>query len=140
MSEYIKSIVSAVIAVGLITTLFSKNSFSKYINLLSSIIVMAVLILPVVRVSFEPMEFSADEVKIEKNRYLQDEFEKVLQERIKEELKRKTGKDFEVLVSAEVTDDAKIQQIKLSPYSEEYAKIVREYLGFDENGAKINER
>ena len=47
MSEYIKTVVKAVIAVGIVTSLFSENKLSKYINLISGIVVMAVLILPV---------------------------------------------------------------------------------------------
>lgn len=137
MREYVKVVISAVIAVGIITSLFSKTVFSKYINLISSIIVMAVLIFPVLKISPQPLEFSATELDVQKNNYLEDEFEKNLEEKIKEQLKVKTTRDIEVKVEASIEDEVKIEEIRITPFQEEYAKIIREYLNTGENGAQI---
>ena len=139
MSDYITTVVKAVISVGIITSLFSKNSLSKYINLISGIVVMAVVILPIFKISPVPMEFSFTELEIKKSTYLNDEFERVLEERIKEEIKKKTSAEIEVDVEASADAEPKIEKISIRPYEEEYAKIIKEYLNTGENGAKIDE-
>ena len=139
MSEYIKTVVKAAVSVGIITSLFSGNKLSKYINLISGIVVMAVLILPVLDISPEPLEFSAIELDVQKNTYLKDEFEKTLEERIKEEVKRKTSQEIEVKVEASVDNDVKIKKISIRPYREEYVNLIKQYLNTGENGAQIDE-
>lgn len=139
MSEYIKTVVKAVIAVGIITSLFSENKLSKYINLISGIVVMAVLILPVLDISPEPLDYSVVELDVQKNTYLKDEFEKTLEERIKEEVKLKTSQEIEVDVVANVENEPKIEKISIKPYKEEYADLIKKYLNTGENGAQINE-
>lgn len=139
MSDYITTVVKAVISVGIITSLFSENSLSKYINLISRIVVMAVVILPVADLSFEPAELSYTELDIQKNAYLKDEFEKNLAEKIKEKIKLETNQEIEVHVEATTEDEVKIEKISIKPYKEEYTKIIKEYLNTGENGAEINE-
>ena len=138
MSEYIKTVVKAVVSVGIITSLFSENKLSKYVNLISGIVVMAVLILPVLDISPEPLEFDAVELDVQKNTYLKDEFEKTLEERIKEEVKRQTSQEIEVNVETDV-EEAKIERISIKPYKEEYVNLIKKYLNTGENGAQVYE-
>lgn len=139
MNEYIKTVVKAVVSVGIITSLFSENKLSKYINLISGIVVMAVLILPVLDISPEPLDFSVTELDIQKNAYLKEEFEKTLESRIKEEVKLKTSREIEVEVEASIDNDAKIERISIKPYKEEYVNLIKQYLNTGENGAQIDE-
>lgn len=138
MSEYIKTVVKAVIAVGIITSLFSENKLSKYINLIAGIVVMAVLILPVLNISPKPLEFDTVELELQKNTYLKDEFEKTLEERIKEEVKRQTSREIEVKVKANI-EESKIEKISIKPYKEEYVNLIKKYLNTGGNGAQIDE-
>ncbi len=137
MNEYIKTVVKAVVSVGIITSLFSGNKLSKYINLISGIVVMAVLIMPVADISFESLDFDAEGLDIQKNTYLKDEFEKNLEQKIKDELKRKTNQEIEVDVVANTDKEIIIESINIKPYKKEYTDIIKEYLGTGENGAQI---
>ncbi len=139
MSEYIKTVVKAVVSVGIITSLFSENKLSKYINLISGIVVMAVLILPVLDISPEPLDFSVTELDIQKNAYLKEEFEKTLESRIKEEVKAETSQEIEVDVVANIENEPKIEKISIKPYKEEYVNLIKQYLNTGENGAQIDE-
>lgn len=134
MGEYLKTIVSVVLAIGLLSIIFPKNSFGKYINLLTSIIVMAILIVPLFNSHNEiDMDFSASELEYSQNTYIMEEFEKELAKNIEYELNEKTNRDFSVNVHAEKKEEIiNVYEIEIFPYSEEYAKIVAEYLGIDE--------
>ena len=125
MSEYLKTVVASVFAVGLISVLFPKDNFGKYTGILAGIIVMSILLLPLFNIG-ETLEFNT-------NSYIMDEFEKELSENIKQKLKNDTDIDFSVTVYAEKKDEIiEINQIEIAPYSKEYALIVSEYLGVDE--------
>jgi len=136
MVSYIKTVIGAVLAVGAINSIFTNNPFGKYINFLSSVIVMTVLISPILN--------GGDEIKINTNidteiletkstSYIMDEFENNLSQKIEEEMKRQTGSNFFVAVQAvEKENTVEIKEIEISPYSEEYAKAVSEYTGIKE--------
>ena len=53
MTHYLKTIVTVVVGVSAIMVLLPKDGFSKYVNLLSGILVMAVVIMPVFNFEFE---------------------------------------------------------------------------------------
>ena len=83
------------------------------------------------------MDFDAEGLDIQKNTYLKDEFEKNLEQKIKDELKIKTNQEIEVDVVANTDKEIIIESINIKPYKEEYANIIKEYLGTGENGAQI---
>ncbi len=130
MSDYLKTVVTAVVAVSVITSLIPKDGFSKYINLLASIIVMAVVITPVFKFTPQMAEFNPEELELQHADFVADEFEKNLAEKIKTELYARTGTDFVVEVQA-TTDE--IKSVRISPYSREYAHIVEEFIGVGED-------
>lgn len=134
MSEYLKTVVSVVIAVSLLSTILPQNSFGKYGNLLTSIIVMAVLCAPFMdtRNNIE-LDFLPTQLEFSKNSYIMQEFEKELAKKIEGELENTTSLDFSVTVRAEKNEDIiEIKEIEISPFSNEYAAIVSEYLGIGE--------
>lgn len=134
MSEYLKTVVSVVIAVSLLSTILPQNSFGKYGNLLTSIIVMAVLCAPFIntRNNIE-LDFLPTQLEFSKNSYIMQEFEKELAKKIEGELENTTNLDFSVTVRAEKNEDIiEIKEIEISPFSNEYAAIVSEYLGIGE--------
>lgn len=134
MSEYLKTVVSVVIAVSLLSTILPQNSFGKYGNLLTSIIVMAVLCAPFMdtRNNIE-LDFLPTQLEFSKNSYIMQEFEKELAKKIEGELENTTNLDFSVTVRAEKNEDIiEIKEIEISPFSNEYAAIVSEYLGIGE--------
>ncbi len=137
MSEYIKMVISAVVAASVITALFSGSNISKYISLISSIIVMAVILTPVLKITSEPLEIPTEALEIQTEAYVKEEVEKELAGRIKEELQKKTGTDFTVLVTVGTDKELTVKQVKISPYSESSAKIVREYLELGEDVTKV---
>ncbi len=130
MSDYLKTVVTAVVAVSVITSLIPKDGFSKYINLLASIIVMAVVITPMFKFTPQMTEFNPEELELQQADFVADEFEKNLAEKIRAELYVRTGTDFVVEVQA-TTDE--IKSVRISPYSREYAHIVEEFIGVGED-------
>ncbi len=130
MSDYLKTVVIAVVAVSVITSLIPKDGFSKYINLLASIIVMAVVVTPVFEFTPKMAELNPEELQLQHSDYVADEFEKKLAEKIKSELYTKTGKNFTVEVEA-TTDE--IKSVRILPYNSEYARIVEEFIGVGED-------
>ena len=135
MSEYVKTVVSVVIAVSLLSVILPQNSFGKYGNLLTSIIVMAVLCAPFVntRNNIE-LDFLPTQLEFSKNSYIMQEFEKELAKKIESELEGKTSLDFSVMVRAEKNEDIiEINEIEISPFSNEYARIVSEYTNVGED-------
>lgn len=136
MREYLKTVVSCVLAVGIITTLLPRGSFSKYASLLSGIIVMAVVISPFIsggdkRIEFE--DINIEEIEINTNSYIMEEYEKELAKNIEKMLKEKTDIDFSVTVRAKKKDDIiEIKEIEITPYTSKYSSLISEYLGIDE--------
>lgn len=133
MNEYIRTIINVVVAVGITTSLFSQNSLSKYINLISGIVVMAVLIMPFSDISTELERISVEELDIPQNTYLKDELEKNLEEKIHEKLKQETSQEVEVKVIVNMENEVKIEKISIKPYKEEYLNIINQYLNTAEN-------
>lgn len=134
MSEYLKTVVSVVIAVSLLSVILPQNSFGKYGNLLTSIIVMTVLCAPFMntRNNIE-LDFLPTQLEFNKNSYIMQEFEKELAKKIEGELEGKTSLDFSVTVRAEKNEDIiEIKEIEISPFSNEYARIVSEYTNVGE--------
>ena len=133
MNEYIRTIINVVVAVGITTSLFSQNSLSKYINLISGIVVMAVLIMPFSDISTELERISVEELDIPQTTYLKDELEKNLEEKIHEKLKKETSQEVEVDVTVDMENEVKIEKISIKPYKEEYLNIINQYLNTAEN-------
>ena len=136
MGQYLKTVVSAVLAVGIISVLLPRDSFSKYVNLLAGIIVMAVIISPIMSMRDKKIEFGhidVEELEFNTNSYIMEEYEKELAQNIKEMLKTKTNINFSVSVRAEKNDDTiEIKEIEISPYKPEYTALIRDYLGISE--------
>ena len=136
LSEYLKTVVASVFAVGLISVLFPKDNFGKYTGILAGIIVMSILLLPLFNIGEKELDIEnldIETLEFNTNSYIMDEFEKELSENIKQKLKNDTDIDFSVTVYAEKEDEIiEINQIEIAPYSKEYALIVSEYLGVDE--------
>ena len=136
MGEYIKTVVSAVLAVGIISAVLPKDSFFKYVNLLSGIIVMTVIVSPLISVrdnSFKLNKINVENLVFDTNSYIMEEYEKELSENIKKFLLKETNIEFSVSVRADKNDDIiEIKEIEISPYNEEYTAIISDYLGIDE--------
>lgn len=136
MGEYLKTVVSCVLAVGIITTLLPHGSFSKYANLLSGIIVMAVVISPLISggdKNFEFEDINIEELEINTNSYIMEEYEKELAKNIEKMLKEKTDIDFSVSVRAKKSDDIiEISEIEITPYASKYSTLISDFLGIDE--------
>lgn len=136
MGEYLKTILTVVIAVGIITTIAPKGAMSGYSKMLSGVVVMAVILAPVLKLEdYRPDTFTPDikEIGIQSNTYLMEEYEKELSKNIKNHLKEETGIEFEVLVFADKNDEIiEIKQVEISPFSSKYAKIITDYTGIDE--------
>ena len=136
MGEYLKTVVSAVFAVGIITALLPKDGFSKYVNLLAGIIVMAVIISPILSVRNKSIEFEKIDTKsldFNTNSYIMEEYEKELAKNIENMLTQKTKVGFSVLVFVDKDEDIiEIQKIEITPYTKEYALLVSDYIGIDE--------
>lgn len=130
MTEYLKTVVTAVVAVSVITTLLPKDGFSKYVNLLASILVMTVVITPIFKTSPEITELDTESLQLEEIDYISAEFRKNLAEKIKSELHSKTNTEFIVEVDATTEE---IKSVKISPYSQEYAKIAAQFTGVGED-------
>jgi stage III sporulation protein AF len=126
MTQYLKTVVTAVVAVSVITTLLPKDGFSKYVNLLTSILVMTIVISPVLK--WTPEISNADIITMDiesQDDYVETEFKKNLAEKIKQELRDKTGKEFIVEVDATTEE---IKTVKISPYNDVYVRVVTEFL------------
>ena len=136
MSEYIKTVIITVLSVSVISCLFPKNSFGKFANIIASIIVMAVLLMPVAKLggNFSFDTLPEDLPVNSENIYLKSELEKELAHKLKQELYEKTGKEFSVEIKASVTQESvSIERVKIFPYTAEYAGICASYLGIEED-------
>lgn len=137
MSEYIKTVIITVLSVSVISCLFPKNSFGKFANIIASIIVMAVLLMPVAKLGGGNFNFDTlpeDLPTNSENIYLKSEFEQELAHKLKQELYEKTGKEFSVEIKASVTQESvSIEKAKIFPYTTEYAEICASYLGIEED-------
>ena len=135
MSEYLKTVITSVLAISTLSVFFSEDSFGKYANLLSGIIVMSILLTPVLNTDGAFLqEFpQTEKMEIGENRYLMEEFEKQLSQKVEEKLATITGTQFSATVYA-VSDgeNVEINKVEIVPFSEDYAKIVAEYLGIKE--------
>ncbi len=136
MTQYLKTVITAVVSVSVLTTLLPKDGFSKYVNILASILVMTVVIAPVFKLSPELRQLDTEELKIVKTDYVSAEFEKNLEEKIKTEMKSKTNIEFTVEVDATTEE---IKSIKIFPYSQEYAKALAQFTGVGEDKVIKNE-
>lgn len=136
MGEYLKTIVSSVLAVGLISALLPENGFSKYVNILSGIIVMAVIVSPITNSQSKVYRFDEIDVKnleLNTNSYIMEEYEKELSQNIKIMLKDKTNMEFSVTVYAEKNEDIiEIEKIEISPYTSECSRLISDFFGIDE--------
>lgn len=135
MSEYIKTIILTVLAVSVVSYLLPKNSFGKFGNVISSIIVVTVILMPVK--SGEKMylkEIDTEELSKFENTYLESQFEEDLGKKLCQELKEKTGKEFSSDVEVSIVgEEISIVRISIFPYTNEYAKIAASYLGTEED-------
>lgn len=135
MSQYLKTVVMAVIGVSTLSVFFPEDSFGKYTNILSGFIVMAVLLTPILRddVDFVSELPQTEELNISSGRYIMEEFEKELSGRIAEKLESETGEKFLVTVYADTEGEMiNIKKVEITPYSERYAHIVSRYAGLEE--------
>ncbi len=137
MSHYIKTVVGAVLAIGMLNCFFTKDGFGKYVNLLSAVIVMAVILSPILNISknisINTKNIDVKPLEIKGNTYIMEEFEERLSIEIADELKKKTNVDFSITVFAfEDGEDIKIEKIEISPYSKEYARLISEFTGVKE--------
>lgn len=136
MGEYLKTIVSSVLAVGLISAILPAGGFSKYVNLLSGIIVMAVIVSPIINSQNKGYSFDEIDLKtleINTNSYIMEEYEKELALNIKSMLKDKTNTEFSVTVYADKNEEiVEIKRIEISPYTSECSALICNYLGIDE--------
>ncbi len=136
MQEYLKTVVASVLAVGIISAIIPQGSFSKYINLLSGVIVMAVIASPFISSSGGGVLIERPEIEYlltDTNSYIMEEYEKELAQNIKKMLKEKTDIDFSVSVHAKKTDDTiEINEIEITPYASKYSALISEFLGIDE--------
>ena len=137
MGNYLKVVIAMVLAVSLISVIFPKNSFGKYADMLSSIIIMTILASPLLNIgdktgiNFEILEL--ENLEFNKNSYIMGELEKELADRVSVMLKEKTGKNFSVSVKAENQNETiYIEEVEISPFSTEYVYFVAEYLGIEE--------
>lgn len=138
MGEYLKTVVAAVLAVSMISMLFPKGGFGQFANLLTGIIVLAVIFAPLLNLDKKLLPdidtIDVEELELASNSYLMEEFEKELAEKTAAELKKKTKVDFSVAVRAsDEGETVEIHEVELWPYSQEYVNIVSEYLGVGED-------
>lgn len=135
MSQYLKTVITSVLAISTLSVFLPKDSFGKYANLLSGIIVMSILLIPVLNTDDEIfLEVPRiEEMETYENRYLMDEFEKELSQRIEKNLCDTTGIQFSVTVyAASDGETLEINEVEMTPFSEEYAAMVAEYLAIEE--------
>ncbi len=141
MSEYLKTVITSVLAISTLSVFFPEDSFGKYANLLSGIIVMSILLTPVLNTGdtfFQEIP-KTEEIVISENRYLMEEFEKQLSRKVEEKL----ADDFRINFSATVYamsdgENVEISKVEITPFSKEYRETVAEYLAIEED--KITER
>ena len=97
MSHYIKTVIGAVLAISMLNCFFTKDGFGKYVNLLSAVIVMAVILSPILNISknisINTKNIDVKPLEIKGNTYIMEEFEERLSIEIADELKKKTNID-----------------------------------------------
>jgi len=135
MSQYLKTVVLAVMSVSALSVFFPEDSFGKYVNLLSGIIVMSVVLTPVLRADYDSPLIElpqVDELDISSDEYVMDEFENQLSKRIENKLESEFDKDFFVTVRAQKDEETvAIKEVEIAPFGENYAHIISEYLGME---------
>lgn len=135
MSEYIKTIILTVLAVSVASCLLPKNSFGKFGNVIASIIVVTVLLMPVksgVKISLKELDIK--ELSELENTYLKSRLEEDLEKRLCDELKEKTNREFSASVSVSIEgEEIFVEKVAIFPYSKEYAAIASSYLGTEED-------
>lgn len=136
MEEYLKTVVSTVLAVGIISVIVPKGSFSKYVDILSGAIVMVVIVSPFISSAGGKISFEQPDIQYllnDTNSYIMEEYEKELSHDIKKMLKERTNIDFSVSVRADKHEDTiEINEIQISPYSSEYSALISDFFGVDE--------
>lgn len=135
MSEYLKTVITSVFAISTLSVFFPKDSFGKYANLLSGIIVMSILLIPVLNTDDVILQElpGMEEIEVNENRYLMDEFEKELSKRVERKLKDTTGRQFSVTAYASYDGETvEIEGVEIEPFSKEYAAVVSDYLAIEE--------
>lgn len=135
MSQYLKTVVTAILSVSALSVFFPDDSFGKYTNLLSGIIVMSVVLTPVLCADYDNVLIDIpqmEEFDISSEEYVMSEFENQLSTRIESKLETETGSDFSVSVRADSDEETvAIKEVEIAPFSEKCARIVSEYLGME---------
>ena len=137
MGDYIKTVILTVLSVSVISYLFPKNTFGKFANIIASIIVTTVLLIPAAKLGFGD-KFKVDTLPTDtltnsENAYVKEEFEEQLAEKLEQELYKKTNNEFSVEITASFKEESvSIEEVGIFPYTAEYVEICASYLGIEE--------
>ena len=140
MSEYLKTIVSAIMLVSLICSILPKESGGKMVSFSVGLIIILLTVSPTLKfVKSDIYKFSdikTEELIVKPQGYLMDEFEKNLALKIKENLNSNT--DVTVYGKTDREGNvAGVEKVKIYPYKEDVAEKISNLLEIEK--AKVVE-
>ena len=140
MSEYLKTIVSAIMLVSLICSILPKESGGKMVSFSVGLIIILLTVSPALKfVKSDIYKFSdikTEELIIKPKDYIMDEFEKNLALKIKENLNSNT--DVTVYGKTDREGNvAGVEKVKIYPYNEDVAEKISNLLEIEK--AKVVE-
>ena len=140
MGEYLKTIIALVLCVSLITSLVPKDSIRKMSGFSIGLLMICAILLPILKPSYNfNIKFSKpdfQELTIEGENFVLNEFENALSLKLTEHLKRNTGKDFSARVYAQCDESGNISGVsfvEIFPYTKEYGAMCANYLGITQD-------
>ena len=140
MSEYLKTIVSAIMLVSLICSILPKESSGKMVSFSVGLIIILLTVSPALEfVKSDIYKFSdikTEELIIKPKDYIMDEFEKNLALKIKENLNSNT----EVTVYGKTDREGNVEgveKVKIYPYNDDVAEKISNLLEIEK--AKVVE-
>ena len=139
MSEYVKTLVYAVVCTGVVFSLLPKEGAEQYARFSAGLMVLWLVLSPVLANGTFP-DVSLESVPLkplitEEHSYVKAAFETELAERIGQEVLGQTGYSCECKVLAETDETGtvcEIKQIEISPYNETIGQTVSKLCGISE--------
>ncbi len=136
MAEYVETVVGILLCVGLCSHLLPEDGNGKCAQFAAGLLVLYVVCSPLLHIGrweIQTETFSEQTLSFAEADYVADTFEKLLAERVKEQLSLEQMGDFLVEAEAEQENGqiTGVAEIFISPYTQEVATYISSYLGID---------
>ena len=136
MEQYVETVVGILLCVGLCSHILPEGGNGKCAKFAAGLLVLYAVCSPLLHIdrwNVETEAFSEQSLSFTETDYIEETFEKILAERVMEDLSVNRKEDVLVRVEAERKNGqiTGVSKVFLSPYTQEVAAYISRYLGID---------